>query len=116
VVLGAIRIVLPLLSTTPFLLAAAACHHKSSERMQRWLLNNKWFGKYTRNYKEARGLTKKTEITALTMLWVRIGFSTIFILPRLLPTILVLPMQLVMIAVAIAVSVYLLGLPKFKKR
>jgi uncharacterized membrane protein YbaN (DUF454 family) len=116
VVLGAIGIVLPLLPTTPFLLAAAACYYKSSERMHRWLLNNRWFGEYIRNYKEGKGLTKKTKITALTMLWVTIGFSSVFILPRLLPVMLVLPMQLIMIAVAIAVSAYLLRLPTFKKK
>jgi uncharacterized membrane protein YbaN (DUF454 family) len=116
VVLGAIGIVLPLLPTTPFLLAAAACYYKSSERMHRWLLNNKWFGEYIRNYQEGKGLTKKTKITALTVLWVTIGFSTVFVLPRLLPAMIVLPLQLVMMAVAIAVSAYLLRLPTFKKK
>jgi len=116
VVLGAIGIVLPILPTTPFLLAAAACYYKSSEKMHRWLLNNKWFGEYIRNYKEGKGLTKKTKITALTVLWITIGFSTVFMLPRLLPAMLVLPMQLIMIAVAIAVSTHILRLPTFKKR
>jgi uncharacterized membrane protein YbaN (DUF454 family) len=115
VVLGAIGIVLPILPTTPFLLAAAACYYKSSERMHRWLLNNKWFGEYIRNYKEGKGLTKKTNITALTVLWVTIGFSAVFMLPRLLPAMLVLPLQLIMIAVAIAVSTHILRLPTFKK-
>jgi uncharacterized membrane protein YbaN (DUF454 family) len=115
VVLGAIGIVLPILPTTPFLLAAAACYYKSSERMHRWLLNNKWFGEYIRNYKEGKGLPMKTKITALTVLWITIGFSTVFMLPRLLPAMLVLPMQLIMIAVAIAVSTHILRLPTFKK-
>jgi uncharacterized membrane protein YbaN (DUF454 family) len=115
VVLGAIGIVFPLLPTTPFLLAAAACYYKSSERMHRWLLNNKWFGEYIRNYTEGRGLTKKTKITALTVLWATILFSTVFMLHRLLPPNLVLPLQLVMIAVAVAVSIHILRLPTFKK-
>ncbi|HKZ88144.1 MAG TPA: YbaN family protein, partial [Candidatus Bathyarchaeia archaeon] len=115
VVLGAIGIVLPLLPSTPFLLAAAACFYKSSPRMHRWLLNNKWFGEYIRNYKEGKGLTMKTKVTALTVLWVTIGFSTVFMLHRLLPAQLVLPLQLVMVAVAIAVSAYIIRLPTFKK-
>ena len=115
VVLGAIGIVLPILPTTPFLLAAAACYYKSSPRMHRWLLNNKWFGEYIRNYQEGKGLTIKTKITALSMLWITIGVSTVFMLNRLLPEQLVLPMQLIMIAVAIAVSTHILRLPTFKK-
>ena len=114
-VLGAIGIVLPILPTTPFLLAAAACYYKSSPRMHKWLLNNKWFGEYIRNYKEGRGLPLKTQITALAMLWLTIGISSVFLLNRLLPEPLVLPMQVVMIAVAIAVSTHILKLPTFKK-
>ena len=115
VVLGSIGIVLPVLPTTPFLLAAAACYCKSSPRMHNWLLNNRLFGEYIRNYKEGKGLTVKTKLTALTMLWVTIGFSTVFMLNRLLPAQLVLPMQLIMTAVAIAVSTHILRLPTFKK-
>ena len=64
--LGTIGMVLPILPTTPFLLAAAACFCKSSARMYNWLLSNKWFGEYIRNYKEGRGLPIRTKITALT--------------------------------------------------
>jgi uncharacterized membrane protein YbaN (DUF454 family) len=115
VVLGAIGIVLPILPTTPFLLAAAACYYKSSERMHKWLLNNKWLGEYIRNYTEGKGLTKKTKITALTVLWITISLSTVLVLHHLLPSQLVLPMQLAMIVIAIAVSIHILRLPTFKK-
>jgi uncharacterized membrane protein YbaN (DUF454 family) len=114
--LGAIGMVLPILPTTPFLLAAAACFCKSSKRMYDWLLSNGWFGEYIRNYKEGRGLTMKTKITALTVMWATIGISTVFLLNRLLPSQLILPLQIVMIAVAIGVSIHILRLPTFKKR
>jgi len=113
--LGAIGVFLPIVPTTPFLLLAAACYFRSSKRMHRWLLNNKWLGEYIRNYQEGRGIPLKTKIAALTLLWVTIGFSTVFMLNRLLPEQLVLPMQLIMIAVAIAVSAHILKLPTFKK-
>jgi uncharacterized membrane protein YbaN (DUF454 family) len=115
-VLGAIGLVLPLLPTTPFLLAAAACYFKSSPRMHKWLLNNKWFGEYIRNYTEGKGLTKRTKITALSVLWATIAFSTFFILDRLLSPLLVLPMQIIMIGVATVVSAYILKLPTFRKQ
>jgi uncharacterized protein len=113
--LGAIGIVLPILPTTPFFLASAACFCKSSSRMYNWLLSNKWFGEYIRNYREGRGLPMKTKVTALTVLWITIGFSTFFLLNRLLPPPLVLPMQLIMLTVAMGVSIHILRLPTFKK-
>ena len=113
--LGAIGVFLPIIPTTPFLLLAAACYCRGSKRMHRWLLNNKWFGEYIRNYKEGRGIPLKTKIATLTLLWVTIGVSTVFMLNRLLPEQLVLPMQVIMIAVAVAVSVHIIRLPTFKK-
>jgi uncharacterized membrane protein YbaN (DUF454 family) len=115
VVLGAIGIVLPILPTTPFLLAAAACYYKSSPRMHKWLLNNKWFGEYIKNYQEGKGLTVKTKITALTVLWITIIISSFFILELILPPQLVLPIQAIMATVAIVVSIYILKLPTWKK-
>ena len=118
VALGAIGIVLPILPTTPFLLAAAACYYKSSERMHKWLLNNKWFGEYIRNYTEGKGIPLKTKIVAVSLLWITIGFSTVFMVDRLLPTELdqlVLPIQLIMVAIAFVVSTHIYRLPTFKK-
>jgi uncharacterized membrane protein YbaN (DUF454 family) len=112
--LGAIGIVLPILPTTPFLLAAAACFCKSSTRLYNWLINNKWFGEYIRNYKEGKGIPMKTKVVTLTFLWATIGVSTIFILSHLLPPLLVLPMQLIMLAIATGVSIHILILPTFK--
>lgn len=113
--LGSVGMVLPILPTTPFLLVAAACYCKSSERAYRWLLENKWFGEYIRNYKEGKGIPKRTKIVTLSLLWVTISFSIVFALPRILPEMLILPMQLAMIAVAVAVSVHILKLPTFRR-
>lgn len=57
----------------------------------------------------------RTKIIALTVLWVTIGVSTVFLLNRLLPPQLILPMQLAMIAVAVGVSIHILKLPTLKK-
>jgi uncharacterized membrane protein YbaN (DUF454 family) len=106
--LGTIGIVLPILPTTPFLLAAAACYYRSSKRMHQWLLNNRWFGEYIRNYKEGRGLPLKTKIIAVTVLWITIAYSAIFVLD-------ILVVQIILLVIAIAVSTHITRLPTFKK-
>ncbi len=111
---GTLGIVLPILPTTPFLLAAAACFCNSSNKMYSWLLNNRYFGSYIRNYKEGKGLSLKTKITALMILWVTIAVSVVFFLERLLPEDFVLLLKIVMLAVALGVSVHILKLPTFK--
>ena len=115
-VLGAIGIVLPLLPTTPFLLATAACYYKSSSRMHKWLINNKLFGEYIRNYQAGRGIPLKTKAIAISVLWITIGVSTFFFLERLLPPFLVLPIQIIMISIAIIITIYLLKLPTYRKK
>lgn len=76
--LGIIGIIVPLLPTTPFLLLAAACYSRSSERFYFWLMTNKWFGTYIRNYSLGKGVPLMIKIRTLIILWVTICFSAIF--------------------------------------
>ena len=107
--LGAIGIFLPILPTTPFLLLAAACYLRSSKRMHKWLLNNRWFGEYIKNYQAGRGIPLKTKIIAITVLWLAIVYSTIFVVNEILIA------QIVLLTIAAGVSVHLIRLPTFKK-
>src|SRR3989337_3676982 len=78
--LGVLGIALPVLPTTPFLLLSAACYYKGSKRMHNWLLNNKWFGGYIRNYMEGRGIPLRTKAFAMALLWLLFGYWALFIL------------------------------------
>jgi len=106
-VLGAVGIVLPVLPTTPFLLLALGCYFRSSERMTRWMLTNRYFGKYIRNYKEGKGIPLKTKIFALTILWMAIGYSALFIIPILI-------LQIILFAIAAGVTIHLTRLPTYR--
>ena len=66
VALGAIGAVLPLLPTAPFILLAAACFAKSSDRFHQWLLNNAIFGPIITNWSETRSIPKKSKYIAFT--------------------------------------------------
>jgi uncharacterized protein len=105
--LGALGIVLPGLPTTPFLLLAAACYMRGSERMHRWLINNKWFGSYIKNYHEGKGISARGKIYSITSLWIAIGISILLIN--------VLAIQVTLVIIAIAVSIHLIRVPTYRK-
>jgi uncharacterized membrane protein YbaN (DUF454 family) len=108
-VLGAIGIFLPILPTTPFLLLSAACYFRSSERMYNWLLGNKWFGKYIKNYREGKGIPLKTKVLAFAVLWAGILYSAIMVVDEFFIA------QLALLIIALGVSVHLIRLPTFRK-
>jgi len=78
VVLGVIGMFLPLLPTTPFLLLAAWCYSRSSERFYNWLLTNRWCGEYIRNYREGNGISRQNKIAALSLLWLTMLLTMVF--------------------------------------
>jgi uncharacterized protein len=108
-VLGAVGIFLPILPTTPFLLLSAACYLRSSERMYKWLLGNRWFGEYIKNYQEGRGIPAKTKMVALAILWAAIFYSTLMVVDEILIA------QIALLAIAVGVSVHLVRIPTYRK-
>ena len=77
---GVAGIFIPVLPTTPFLLLAAFCFSRSSERLNKWLLNNKWFGLYIREYRQGRGIPFSVKVYAISLLWATILVSVIFLI------------------------------------
>jgi uncharacterized protein len=77
--LGTLGVFVPLLPTTPFLLLAAACFIRSSDRLYDWLIHHRWFGSYIRNYREHGAITPAAKIVSLTLLWSTIGYSAAFV-------------------------------------
>jgi uncharacterized membrane protein YbaN (DUF454 family) len=106
-VIGIVGIFTPVLPTTPFLLLAAACYLRSSERFHRWLLHNRVFGSYIRNYTEGRGLPLKVKLFTIALLWVTIGIS-IWLVSNMIVT-------AVLLFVAVGVSLHIAFIRARKK-
>jgi hypothetical protein len=69
-VLGIIGIFIPMWPTTPFLLLAAACFVRSSERLYTWLVEHEHLGCYVRDYMSGRGIPLRAKRIALGTMWV----------------------------------------------
>lgn len=75
VVLGVIGIFLPVLPTTPFLLLAAACFMRSSQRFYDWLVNHPKLGPWIRDYLDGEGIPLKGKVYAIGLMWCSILIS-----------------------------------------
>lgn len=99
--IGVIGIFVPLLPTTPFLLLAAACYMRSSERFYRWLLNNRFFGTYVSNYMEGKGVPLRIKIYTIVLLWGTISLSIFLISPSTV-------VKIVLLVVAVGVTLHII--------
>jgi uncharacterized membrane protein YbaN (DUF454 family) len=104
-VLGAF---LPLLPTTVFLLLAAYFFSKSSDKMHNWLLSNKWFGSYIKNYQEGRGIPLHSKITAILSMWLLMIASGIWATDLLI-------VRILLFLVGTGVTIHLLRMPTFRE-
>lgn len=67
IIVGAIGVVLPLLPTTPFLLAAAFCLSRGSKRFHRWFTGTALYRKYLEDFARDRSMTLSTKIKILAL-------------------------------------------------
>ena len=78
--LGAVGAVLPLLPAFPFLLLAAVCFAKSSERLDRWFRGTKLYKNDLESFVNGQGMTKRTKIKVMitVTLLMAVGFAVMF--------------------------------------
>lgn len=105
--LGVLGIFLPLMPTTVFLLMAAYCYSKSSDKFHEWLLNNRWLGGYIRTYRSGQGISVRQKVTSISMLWASILFSIWMINGKLW-------VSLLLAAIAIAITIHLLWIKTYR--
>jgi uncharacterized membrane protein YbaN (DUF454 family) len=105
--LGLIGLFVPLLPTTPFLLLAAACFARSSERLYRWLTTRRVLGSYVRSYREHHAVALRAKLAALVLLWGTIGYG----IARMAQPIL----RGLLLTIALGVTVHLLTLKTLTK-
>ena len=81
--LGAVGAVLPLLPAFPFLLLAAFCFARSSDRLDRWFKGTKLYKENLESFVQGRGMTKKIKVRIMVTvtLLMSIGFVMMHAVP-----------------------------------
>ena len=103
VVFGVVGIAVPVWPTTCFLLLAAWCFARSSPRAERWLYENRLFGRYLRDYRERGIISRSARRTSLVVLWVFITASALLAAERLWLVVLLL-----LVATMVTLHLYML--------
>jgi uncharacterized protein len=109
VVLAAVGIFVPLLPTTPFLLLAAACFIRSSKKLYTWIMTNRIFGPYIKNYREKKAVPRRVKAVTLILLWAAIGFSIVQVAKKSW-------IQIMLLLIAIGVTWHVLSLNTLSNR
>lgn len=81
--LGEVGAVLPLLPAFPFLLLAAFCFARSSERLDGWFKGTKLYKENLESFVQGKGMTKKTKVRIMVTvtLLMSIGFVMMHAVP-----------------------------------
>jgi len=104
---GVAGIFLPLLPTVPFLLLAAACFARSSERFHTWLIEHNHLGPLIRDYLHDGRIPLRAKRMAIGMVWISFPASAFMFVH-------VLWVKIVLLTMAACITWYLLSLPTIK--
>lgn len=107
VVLALVGVFVPVLPTTPFLLLAAFLFTRSSRRALHWLETNRLFGNYFHNYRSGRGMALRQKIITISLLWLSIGLSIIYVID--IPWV-----QLLLLVIAAGVTTHLVRINTYR--
>ncbi|MBK8553643.1 MAG: YbaN family protein [Ignavibacteria bacterium] len=106
--IGVAGMFLPLLPTTIFLLLAAWCFTRSSQKLYNWLHKNKLFGKYLSDYRSGRGMTTVSKVFSIAFLWTGILYSVFYATS-------VLYIRILLLLIAAGVTWHLLSIKTTEK-
>ncbi len=80
---GIAGIFIPGLPTTPFILLTAGLYVRSSEKLYRQLLINKYLGPFISDFRKNKGMTIQTKVYSIILMWTMIFTSAYFFINTL---------------------------------
>lgn len=75
--------------------------------MNDWLVNHKYLGQYIKTYRDNTGMTVKSKITSIVMLWISISISGLYFTEST-------PVRILLLLIAVGVSIHLITIKTAK--
>jgi uncharacterized membrane protein YbaN (DUF454 family) len=110
VIIGVIGIITPLLPTTPFLLLAAACFARGSERFHLWLMTHPTLSKPIIDWQKNGVIRRPAKILATIFIGLNLAF------PLFLIKSVTIPIKITIVIVALAVLAFIWTRPSGSSR
>lgn len=107
--LGLLGAFLPLLPTTPFLLAAMFLFAKSDPERARKLENSKLLGSYIQSYTQGKGMSLRHKLQTIIIMWATIILSIVFLVDKV-------AVMILLIVISIAVTIHIVILRPYRKK
>lgn len=107
--LGIVGIYVPGLPATPFLLLAAACYLRSSERLFHWLVSRPRMGPQLRLFLQKKAVPRRVKAVSLVLAWAVLGGLALFVVQSAF-------MKLLFISLALIKTVVMLVIPTLEDR
>lgn len=79
VAIGTIGIFIPGLPTTIFMILAAYCFIRSSEKMYKWVIENKFVGDKVKHFMETKTIPLRGKIHSISAMWLMVILSVSFL-------------------------------------
>lgn len=109
VILGIIGIVLPIMPTTPFMLLAAACFARSSERFYFAIKNHHTIGPIVTEWEEHRSMPRKIKKRVMVLVIVTFSISILLFAQQTW-------LRIVLLLTAITLLIFLYKIPSTKEQ
>ena len=77
VALGTVGALLPVLPTFPFLMLAAFCFARSSEKLDRWFRGIKLYRENLKDFAAGRGMTRKAKVRIMAAMTLLMGIGIV---------------------------------------
>ena len=81
-ILGILGYILPGLPGTIFLILAAACFFRSSDRFYKLVIQNRWFGPLVKNFRETGVVNKRAKVLSVSSIWLFTTFAVFVGIPE----------------------------------